>query len=553
MPVLSRTRLLFVCVAFCLCALAVSTIAGKANVSLKNGNFFVGFADATAEGGLEMKVERVYNSKTEFSGIFGPGWGCDFEAYIEPLDDGSLNLHEYGGGAENLFSPEPSMVRSLPAIIDELMAAAERSGKFSNAQDRTIYRTYLQTHHQAVWVEFRNNNLIPAIVHPLGQTFSSYRFGNERLVRTANGYLRREGEKTESFDDNGKLAQISDSNRNFIAFTYDGGTLSRMEDNIGNRFLFTFAKGRVKSIKDAGTGRLAVFDYKEGRLAYSKDVDGNVYRYEYDKRYNMTAIRYSDHTSQLISYYPMSQSENVRSVTDRDGLVTKYRYSPTTRVGADDHYTVYVDEFDKKGKPISRQSYEYFVTSDNHTDRLITTLDGDKTDTTYDAADNPLKIVSGDEMVQFAYDSQERLISKITTAEKKELQYDAVTGKVSQVVTTPSDTGKPVTLRYSYDAKGNLTRALGDDGNDLTLTYSDSGLIESVTNQGKKMSFTYNRIGKPVTISVEALGTISVTYKSNGDIDKVTSTKGREIALQVTKMMQDLLDMVRPAGVTLGL
>src|SRR3954471_5566197 len=77
----------------------------SANVSLKNGNFFVGYTDIIYPGGFEPKIERVYNSKTPFSGMFGWGWGNEYEVYLKVLADGSVLVHEYGGGAENRFSP----------------------------------------------------------------------------------------------------------------------------------------------------------------------------------------------------------------------------------------------------------------------------------------------------------------------------------------------------------------------------------------------------------------------------------------------------------------
>jgi hypothetical protein len=46
---------------------------GYSNVSPKNGNFFIGYTDISYPGGLEPKIERVYNSKSWFKGIYG--WG----------------------------------------------------------------------------------------------------------------------------------------------------------------------------------------------------------------------------------------------------------------------------------------------------------------------------------------------------------------------------------------------------------------------------------------------------------------------------------------------
>src|SRR2546421_237593 len=85
--------------------LLLSTLSCFANVSLKNGNFNIGFTDIAYPGGFEPKIERVYNSKASFRGIFGNGWGSEFEVFLEIDPDGTVTVHEYGGGADNRFVP----------------------------------------------------------------------------------------------------------------------------------------------------------------------------------------------------------------------------------------------------------------------------------------------------------------------------------------------------------------------------------------------------------------------------------------------------------------
>src|SRR5471030_491808 len=58
-----------------------------ANVSIKNGNFFIGYTDIIYPGGFEPKIERVYNSKTPFKGMFGWGWGNEYEVFMQVSAD----------------------------------------------------------------------------------------------------------------------------------------------------------------------------------------------------------------------------------------------------------------------------------------------------------------------------------------------------------------------------------------------------------------------------------------------------------------------------------
>src|SRR3954466_6939903 len=83
----------------------VASNSALANVSLKNGNFFIGYTDIVYPGGFEPRIDRIYNSKSPYKGMYGWGWGNEYESYLRVSADGSVVVHEYGSGAENRFSP----------------------------------------------------------------------------------------------------------------------------------------------------------------------------------------------------------------------------------------------------------------------------------------------------------------------------------------------------------------------------------------------------------------------------------------------------------------
>ena len=93
-------------------------------MSIKNGNFFIGYTDIVYPGGFEPKIERVYNSKTPFKGMFGWGWGNEYEVYLTVSADGSVVVHEYGGGAENRFNPVAFNSSELDKAVELIAATA---------------------------------------------------------------------------------------------------------------------------------------------------------------------------------------------------------------------------------------------------------------------------------------------------------------------------------------------------------------------------------------------------------------------------------------------
>src|SRR5262249_36764989 len=106
---------------------------------------------------------------------------------------------------------------------------------------------------------------------------------------------------------------------------------------------------------------------------------------------------------------------------------------------------------------------------------------------------------------------------------------------------------------FEYDNAGNLTFAKNSEKKGVKLFYDGNGRIRSMVDQDRRViNFKYNENSKPVEITDPSLGTITVSYKQSGEIAKVESTAGRKIALQVTSAFQNLLDIIRPAGVSLS-
>jgi YD repeat-containing protein len=79
-------------------------------------------------------------------------------------------------------------------------------------------------------------------------------------------------------------------------------------------------------------------------------------------------------------------------------------------------------------------------------------------------------------------------------------------------------------------------------------------MIDQETAKPKRiLAFKYNALGKPVEIEMEQVGKINVAYDNYGEIKKVESSAGHKMALQVTQAFQNLLSIVKPAGVNLNM
>jgi len=537
----------------------------QANVSLKNGNFFIGYTDIVYPGGFEPKIERVYNSKTDFHGIFGYGWGNEYEVFMSVAADGSVIVHEYGGGAENRFSPVAFNAGDLDRAVDQIAETSRKIGAISSNEQLSAYKKHLKSDadfRNKEWESLRRQGKIQARTLAVGTQLNSNRFSYQYITKVQGGYVRTfDSGRIEKFDESGKLVRIQDKNNNFIEFSYNKDShLQKLTDNFNRKMFFSFNNQGLLEKIEGESGKVAEYKYSSaGDLLQSKDVDGNVFTFKYDgRRHNLQEIGYSDKTTMAIAYYPMAQHENVKSVKSQDGTLTEYAYlNDTSDKG---HFLVDVKVKAQDGKQVSSSKYEYFmktkVDGEEWQYRLNTTLDGERTETTYnECCGLPLLIKSGSEETSFQYDTKGHVTKKITPSEVTELSYEPKVGKVSKVVRYPKSNSKQIHWStFQYDDKGNLLFAKNSEGKGVRLFYDNNGRISVMIDQSKRqIKFKYNENSKPIEISDPALGTITVSYTNSGEIKKVESSAGRKIALQVTSAFQNLLDIIRPAGVSLSL
>ena len=543
----------------------VSTGSAFAEVSLKNGNFFTGSKDMLYPGGFEPKIERVYNSKTSHKGDFGNGWGNEYEVSLSVSADGSVVVHEYGGGAENRFNPLAFNANDLQKAVDMIAQAAVKAGAAGTGDQLASYKKRLKSDamfRNDEWEKFRAQGKIQSRVLADGTQLHSNRFSYQYITKVKGGYIRTfDNGRIEKFNEIGKLDKISDKNGNFIDLTYGRDAhIQKLVDNFNRKMYFTFnAQGFISKIQGENSKECEYKYNNNGELVWAKDTDGSVYTYKYDseKRHNMIEIGYPDKTTMQLTYYPYAQFENVKTVKDRDGTLTEYKYvvDPSDK----HHYTVTVLVKNTDGKKISDSQYEYInrVKSDGEewTYKMVTVLDGDRTETTYnECCGLPLLIKRGKEETSFEYDTKGHVTKKITPSEITELSYDPKVSKVTRVAHYSKVNKKSMNWStFQYDDKGNLIIAKNSESKGVRLFYDNNGRIKSLLDQNRRrIDFKYNENSKPVEITDPAVGTITVSYTNSGEIKKVDSTAGRKIALQVTSAFQNLLDIIRPAGVNLS-
>jgi YD repeat-containing protein len=394
-----------------------------------------------------------------------------------------------------------------------------------------------------------------------GSVFKSNKFSFQTITKSKEGYVRRfDNGQVHTFNNDGRLTRIADRNGNFVNIAHDkAGHISVMQDNLNRRMTFTFnSAGKVEKVVGEA-GKTCTYKYTGNELVSSRDADGVVYEYKYDTkgRHNLVQITYSDKTNLQVGYNDVTRNETVKWVKERDGSVTEYEYGGEGPGGL--HYFTSVKTRGADGKDVTKSRYEYWekakLDGERYTYKLLSEVDNDKTETIYnECCGLPLEISHNGEKTTFEYDNKGHVTKKATPTDVTELSYDAKSSKVGMVKKYSKTDKKSVQwAQYQYDDHGNLVFAKNSEGKGVKIVYDHNGRIRALIDQNKRhLEFKYNEANRPVEIRDPAVGTINVQYTNAGDIRKVDSSGGRKIALQVTSAFQNLLDIIRPAGVTLS-
>jgi YD repeat-containing protein len=555
--------------------LTFSTNSSFADVLPKSGVFTVEYTDISYSGGLEPRIVRSYSSNLAYKGIFGRGWAIEYEVSLETKDD-KIVIHDQFEARDYFFTPDKESKVYVPMMVNAILRAAKadtdrnspsKEGKAvslsqqaSRQSDDSLQLKLLNDPElrETYWQKYLKLKLVSFLDLPLRSNFC----GCQRLQRVEGGYRRELSGHFELFDNAGRLIKIFNNNNNWVEISYDkDGKISRISDNYKRtlNLIYDPANDLVRRIEGSqGTAqtpnRLAEYIYgMRGELIRSKGDDGEIYEYQYDFNYKITRIIHKDKTTIEITYNE-DMNGRVRMIKDRDGTTTQYRYSIDKANPL--HITITLDTFGTDRKVISKATYDYISEKNQHGDEItvkkIVNIGGDITETEYDLTTSfPKSVRRGSEETKFEY--WDGLVTKkITSVQVTELEYDKGVRKVARVISYPM--GKPTENKWSefkYDEKGNLLLARNSDGKLVKVDYDYYGRVATLADQDKRiLQFKYNEDSKPIEITDASLGTIKITYTERGEISKVDSPSGRKIALQVTSAFQNLLDVIRPAGVT---
>ncbi len=523
-------------------------------VDMKNANFANSWTDLEIPGtGYDLKVTRTYNSKSLFDGMFGFGWCSDFETNLKITAEGNIKLTECGAGQEQFYTPREFGRKEIDKTISQIITKVREAKKGDEktlkkmaedmVSDHDLRSKFAVAYKVAVPVKegtrfFANGQEVESITYSKG-IYTRY--------LPDGSYMR--------FDKEGNLAQLFDKNSNYLKFDYDGSMIKEIVDNNGRKLTFKyFTNKKVKSIS-APNSLSAEYKFEnQNDLKNVVKSNGETHSYEYDDTHNMTKAVYPDGKFVALTYD--KKNDWVTSFTDREKCSENYKYEFDSK-NPKMHYWSTVKK--TCGKEVVNESKHEFWFSERKDGqvflaRVNSKVNKDETDITYhEVFGKPIAIRRNNVRYTYTYYSNGQVKEKNSDNVNLIYVYDSKTSKVIKVTTiSKNEKGKVIANKktdFRYDAKGNLNYAQNSEGLKITMTYDGKGRIASIVDQAKKLvKIDYEeRFGKPAVVARPGLGTIRITYKSNGEIDGVKSDESPSVAMQIAGAFNNLLDVISPA------
>lgn len=552
------------------------SIPSLAVVDMKSANYAETYTDLQVPGvGYDLRVTRTYNSRSIFNGMFGFGWCSDFETKIEVTPENALKLTECGGGVEVNYLPKDFKAGSTDQVISQIIAGLKKKRPdlkedyLKNLAHEMGSNTFMRE-------EFARRLDIKGEI-AAGKIFFANGKESENISFQKGNYKRSLADGTYQLFDGktGRITHMYDKNGNYLKLEWAKDGLLGVVDNLGRKLTFKLDPTSRKVALVTGPNKLtATYKTTGENLEEVKNAKGETFRYAYDELHNLTLITLPNKQTKKLTYN--KDKDWVMSFTNPKGCVESYDYL----LGKPDPKSYFKSTVVKKcGKEITNQSsYEFFHKPRQdglglYLHRVKTVNNGAVTDITYHSVfGKPLSILENGEKTEYSYYANGFVFTKKDSARSLKYEYKGSCQKVSRVYTQMlnsvdnpvatggtkrrevSNTKEKVTREFHTDfqydkAKCNLVAAQNSEGQKVSIKYDARGRIEVITDQTKKpIHIQYeDKFGKPETVSRPGLGTITVKYKEDGEILKVESKQGPEVAVQVASIFNNLLDIIAPA------
>ena len=542
-----------------LIVLFFTTYSAWSLVDTKSGNYKKTFVDFKLQGSaFPLSLERTYNSRSLYRGLFGMGWCSNMETQLNVLPDNSIKVVECGGGQEIVFLP-PKGSQNIGLQVSKIIQSVKQKNSNLNAKYINTLRSQLMKS-QVLRNEFLRAYNVKGKPSASQSYFAEGR-RNDSIQFRKKWYKRSLPNGVQQFFSvpQGRLIQISDLSGNYIKVVWKGDQIQYVTDNTGRRLVFEKDRsGQIKQIR--GVGKiLASYKIEGNNLTQVKNKKG-IYNFSYDELHNLTQISYPSkgkkRFAEKLTYD--KKKDWVMSFTNKKGCKESYKYEKNSK--NPNHY--WTDVVKKCGRQVTNKSrYEFWNKKKDgslYLHRARQEVNGSVRDVTYHPVfKRVVSITNNNLRTQYSYYESGNSLGMLKD-KKNKLQktifssYSGKCRKPTKVTLQALSKGKvsqqqTINIQYNKDSCL-MYRVSRSDGKWVALVHDQKGRIQRMEDQsGKVITISYNNIvNKPKKLTHEGVGSVELLYDSNG-----TSRLKKDNPLvvgQVLSVFNGLMQIISPVA-----
>ena len=511
-------------------ALFFMTYSAWSLVDTKSGNYKKTFVDFNLPGSaFPLSMERTYNSRSLYRGLFGMGWCSNVETRLSVLPDNSIKVVECGGGQEITFLPLKGSQNIGLQVSKIIQSVQKKNSNLDKKYIKTLQAQLMKS--QVLRNEFLRAYNVKGKPDAKKSYFAEGR-SNDSILFRKKWFKRSLPNGVQQFFSvpDGRLIQVSDRSSNYIKITWNKDQIKRITDNTGRRLVFeTDRSGQISRIRGVGKV-LSSYKIKDNNLVQVKNKKGD-YNYSYDGLHNLTQITYpaikKKRFTEKLTYN--KKKDWVMSFTNKKGCKESYKYEKNSR--NQNHY--WTDVVKKCGKQVTNKSrYEFWNKKGSdgvlYLHRARQEVNGSVRDVTYHPTFKRVVGVTNNNLrTKYKYYESGNHLGMLKS-KKNQLQkttfasYNNKCRKPTKVLLHALSKGKvsgKQTISIQYNEESCLMyRVSRSDGKWVTLAHDQKGRIQRMEDQsGKVITISYNNIvNKPKKLTHEGVGSVELLYDSKG-------------------------------------
>lgn len=503
------------------------------------GNHLQQFTDlyVPSVGGLDVVLQRTYNSFDHREGLFGIGWSSFLDMSLRFARDGSVDVRYFDGSGVYFEGDGETFTAAQGGVFDELT----RNGPdfMLTTPDQTAYQFTVFGYYgllMSITDQYGNTLTIErdAAGLPLSLTDSAGRNYPITLEGKLITSITDPGGRVVqySYNENFHLLSVTNPNGGVTQFTYDGSdrlqnltdpdgilylqNLYDSEDRIieqidasGVRSSFTYTDDQMEFTDNLGQVVQATADELQ-RVTQATDGLGAQETFVYDDEYNLES--YTDKRGHTWTF-TYDERGNVLSSTDPLGYESSYTYDELNNL---------TSQTDLGGPNNSPRTTEYLYDELSNLVQ-INRPDGSHITATYDNFGQLTSLTDpNNHTTTYRYDSEGNLVEVVNPLNE--------------------------TTRYFYDAVGRQTSMIDANGHTASFRYdANSNIVEIVDPRGNSTHFVYDW-NDNLTEMMDRLGrTTHYTYDENLKLVSETDPGGHTVSYDYDEMY-NRTQMVSPAG-----